>query len=135
MELLWSNPNPSSNLTTNVAINVDTTQYAHIIALVAYTAGTANGSNPEYPNLLLELNKDGPNFSELMYSSSGWGDSSNRNDRICSYRGYKVDSDKIMIHGQGSTAGYIYTLSGGKENSPRYAIPVAIYGIKKSLID
>ena len=127
-DLLWENPSPTSNFSSNVTITVDTTQYEHIFVLVK------QDKNATSKTLLMELDKR--TITENTYTCFGvfsvnTSGSSTSSDRVSYWRYYRIYEDRIIIYGGSGQSGYIYVRSGGKDVRQDDTIPLAVYGVKK----
>ena len=126
-ELLWTNPNPTGNFSSNVTINVDTSEYEQFFAFVKMTSGSTQSS------IYVSLTKDASSsFGLMSISTINSAGASSSSDRVLRFRRYQIYSDRIVIYGGSSVAGYIYIGTGSKDtNRQDVCIPTAVYGVKR----
>ena len=109
-ELLWSNPNPTSVISSSITINFDYTQYD--IVFVQLKGHTNYGENARR---LVQVTKD-----------DKWLGLHVPGDSFSVYRNMTVTDTGITF---GTTAGYAYH-NGGNATGSNFCIPTAIYGVK-----
>lgn len=112
--LLWTNPNPTSTFAAQT-VNVDASNYEYLIFKIR---ADSNASQPyySYVGIKHDNNKFGIGTNPNANTSVGYGGY---------IRNYDTSDNVIKI-----STGY----TTGGTASPRYAIPIEIYGLKKSII-
>ena len=108
-DLLWTNPNPTQNITADIIINVDLTQYAYIFAKL-------KASTVQPRERLVQCNIGDNWVATHIEGTEAW----------IAYRQIGFSNSRIQI---GTSAGFEYHGT-GDGTGQNYCIPTAFYGVK-----
>ena len=113
-ELIWTNPNPTSAINSPITVRHDMTPYEYVFVSIAVS--TTHTANP----WLVQARRDS---SWIAVHVEGNGTGYN----WMSYRWFTWNPTQFSI---GADAGYVYH-GGGSTSGGTYAVPLAVYGVKR----
>ena len=110
-ELLWTNPNPNSAISSPITVRMDMTPYERVFVQMK----VSNGSGQQ---VSLVEHIEGSNWIGMHQTGT---------DTWMAYRWFTHNPTQFSI---GADGGYMYH-NGSKGTGSQYGIPVAVYGVKR----